>query len=671
MIDLSRHAGSSMAVFGLGRSGISASLALAAGGGEVSAWDDDPAQRRHAAELGVTLNDLYRIEWEGFRSLVLSPGVPLTHPAPHPLVARALAAKIEILGDMELFARSRPQGRVVGVTGTNGKSTTAALITHLLRAAGLDVQLGGNIGTPVLDLDPMEDDGIYVLELSSFQLDLIRSLVSDVAVLLNVSPDHIERHGDFSSYIASKTRIFSRRASTQTSVIGIDDDVCRRIHAELAGRRGRSIIPVSVQRRVAGGVYVLDGVLIDETAKKPFEVADLSKVKSLLGVHNWQNAAAAYAAVRALGFDGQSVMKAFKSFPGLVHRQEVIARIGKVIFVNDSKATNAAAAARGLACYDNIYWIAGGRAKEGGIATLSPHFPRMAHVFLIGEAAGAFAQTLDGRVRYTVCGDMDKAVAAAAEKALTERRPHPVVLLSPACASFDQFNDFEDRGNRFKDLVQAEKKRWDTENTKSTTQVQPKKGKRGADMKKPAPKKSAAKKAPAKKKAVPKKAAVKKAPAKKKAVPKKVAAKKAPAKKKAAPKKAVAKKAPAKKKAVPKKAAVKKTPAKKKAAPKKAAVKKAPAKKKAAPKKAAVKKTPAKKKAVPKKAVAKKAPAKKKAVPKKAVAKKAPAKKKAAPKKVAAKKAPARKKAVPKKVAVKKAPAKKKAAPKKASAKKR
>jgi len=605
MIDLSRHAGSSMAVFGLGRSGISASLALAAGGVEVSAWDDDPARRRHAAELGVTLNDLYRIEWEGFRGLVLSPGVPLTHPAPHPLVARALTAKIEILGDMELFARSRPKGRVVGVTGTNGKSTTSALTAHLLEQAGLNVQLGGNIGTPVLDLDPMEDDGIYVLELSSFQLDLIRTLVSDVAVLLNVSPDHIERHGDFSNYIASKTRIFARRESKQTSVIGIDDDVCRRIHQELGGRRGRSTIPVSVQRRIARGIYVRDGILIDETAKKPAEIVDLNRVKSLLGVHNWQNAAAAFAAVRALGFSGGDVAKAFKSFSGLAHRQEVVARIGKAVFINDSKATNAAAASRGLACYDNIYWIAGGRAKEGGIATLSPHFPRMAHVFLIGEAAGAFAQTLEGRVPYTVCGDMEKAVAAAAEQALTERRAAPVVLLSPACASFDQFNDFEDRGNRFRDLVLDEKKRRDAETAKSITEDQLAKGKRGKDMKKPA----------AKKKAAPKKAAAKKTSAKK-AAPKKAAAKKAPAKK-AAPKKAAAKKAPAKKKAAPKKAAANKAPAKKKAAPKKAAAKKAPAKKKAAPKKAAAKKAPAKKKAAPKKAAAKKAPAKKKAAGKK------------------------------------------------------
>ena len=587
MIDLSRHAGSSVAVFGLGRSGISASLALAAGGAEVSAWDDDPARRRHAAEQGVSLNDLYRIEWDSFRALVLSPGVPLAHPAPHPLVARALTAGIEVVGDMELFARSRPPGRVVGITGTNGKSTTSALTAHLLKSAGRKVQLGGNIGIPVLDLEPLEKDGIYVLELSSFQLDLIRTLVSDVAVLLNISPDHIERHGDFSNYIASKTRIFSRRASTQTSVIGIDDDVCRRIHAELAGRRGREIVAVSVQRRVAGGVYVKNGILIDDTDKKATEVVDLTKIRSLLGVHNWQNAAAAYAAVRSLGIPGSAVSKAFKTFPGLAHRQELVAKIGRVSFINDSKATNAAAAARGLACYENIYWIAGGRAKEGGIATLSPYFPSMAHVFLIGESAGAFAQTLDGRVPYTISNEIGRAVRQATEMALNDRRTNSVVLLSPACASFDQFTDFEDRGNRFRELILAEKKRWDVESIKESTDVQPAKGKGGTVMKKPSAKKAAPKKAAAKK-APAKKAAAKKAPAKKAAAPKKVAPKKAPAKK-AAPKKAAAKKASAKK-AAPKKAAAKKAPAKK-AAPKKAAAKKAPAKKAPAKKAAAKKKS--------------------------------------------------------------------------------
>ena len=460
MIDLSRHAGTSMAVFGLGRSGISASLALAAGGAAVHAWDDDPARRRHAASLGVPLADLYRIEWDDFVALVLSPGVPLSHPAPHPLVARALTSGIEILGDMELFARSRPPGRVVGVTGTNGKSTTAALIAHLIRASGLRVRLGGNIGTPVLDLAPLPAEGVYVLELSSFQLDLVRALVSDVAVLLNSAPDHLERHGGFANYIASKTGIFSRRASSQVAVLGIDDDVCRRIHAELAGRRGRRILPVATGRRVEGGVYVTEsGMLTDETGSAPLEVVDVARLRALLGAHNRQNAAAAYGAIRALGLPGEDLARAFKRFPGLAHRQETVAKIGKVAFVNDSKATNAAAAARALACFDDIYWIAGGRAKAGGIATLAPFFPRMAHAFLIGEASGAFAQTLEGRVPCTQCGDLEAAFAAAAQRALAERRPQPVVLLSPACASLDQFGNFEERGDRFRELAQAEKKR--------------------------------------------------------------------------------------------------------------------------------------------------------------------------------------------------------------------
>lgn len=496
-----------MAVFGLGRSGISASLALARGGARVHAWDDDPARRRHAASLGVSLADLYRIEWD-FAGLVLSPGVPLSHPAPHPLVARALTSGLEILGDMELFARSRPPARVVGVTGTNGKSTTATLIAHLIRASGLRVQLGGNIGTPVLDLRPLSAEGVYVLELSSFQLDLVRTLVSDVAVLLNVAPDHLERHGGFANYIASKTRIFSRRASSQIAVLGLDDDVCRRIHAELAGRRQRRIVPVAVGRRIAGGVYVTeDGMLTDETGGEAVEVVDLARLRALLGTHNQQNAAAAYGAIRALGLPGDNLMRAFRRFAGLAHRQEAVTRIGKVAFVNDSKATNAPAAARALACFRDIYWIAGGRAKAGGVATLAPLFPRMAHAFLIGESAGAFAQTLEGRVPCTICGDLETAFAAATEKAFAEQRPEPVVLFSPACASLDQFENFEQRGDRFRELVVDEKVR----------RTPPKKTapKASADAGKAPPKKAGAKKAPPKtagaKKAPPKKAGANKA----------------------------------------------------------------------------------------------------------------------------------------------------------------
>jgi UDP-N-acetylmuramoylalanine--D-glutamate ligase len=634
MIDLSRHAGSSLAVFGLGRSGISTSLALSTAGAQVHAWDDDPARRRLAADRGVSLDDLYRLEWDIVKALVLSPGVPLTHPAPHPLVARAMTAGVEVIGDMELFARSRPPGRVVGVTGTNGKSTTSALIAHLIRSSGRSVQLGGNIGTPVLDLEPLDDDGIYVLELSSYQLDLIRTLVSDVAVLLNLSPDHVERHGDFANYIAAKTRIFSRRASNQTSVIGVDDDICRRIHAELAGRRGRKIIAVSVVRRVQDGVYVRKGIVFDETAGKTEEVVDLTKIKSLPGVHNWQNAAAALAAVRALGIPSREVAKAFKTFPGLAHRQEVVCKIGRATFVNDSKATNAAAAARGLACYDRIYWIAGGRAKEGGIATLSPYFPRMVHAFLIGESAGAFAQTLEGRVPYTVSGDLATAVRQATSMALADRRAGSIVLLSPACASFDQFSDFEDRGNKFREIVLGEKRKHDAELETDTSLVPPATRKRGSDMAtaKPTAKKSTAKKkAPARKKAAAKKAPARKAAAKKKAP----ARKKAAAKKRAPARKTAAKKrAPAKRKT----AAKKKAPARKKAAAKK----RAPARKTAAKKKA-----PAKRKsAAKKKAPARKAAAKRKAPARKAGARKAPAKKKAAAKKKApAKRAPAKKKA--------------------------
>ncbi len=457
MIDLSLYAGSRIAVFGLGLSGVAAAKALQAGGATVAAWDDDPSRRRQAQEDGVTLEDLYRIEWGPLQFLVLSPGVPLTNPAPHPLVARALKAHVEILGDIELFARTRPRARIVGITGTNGKSSTAALIHHMLREAGANVQLGGNIGVPVLQLEPMENDGIYVIEFSSFQLDLVRTLVSDIAVLLNISPDHIERHGNFSHYVASKTRIFSRQDSRQTAIVSVDDDVSRRIYSELADRHGRRVVPISVRQRLENGIWVSDGILHDGLRKAPQKIADLDKVQALPGVHNQQNAAAAYAVVRALGFAGPTTKGALESFKGLAHRLEIITQIGNVVFVNDSKATNAAAAARGLACYGDIYWIAGGRAKEGGIATLSQFFPRIIHAFLIGEAAGALSQTLDGRVPYTVCETLDVAIAEATDKAVADHKARPVVLLSPACSSYDQFENFEDRGTTFKRLVLEEK----------------------------------------------------------------------------------------------------------------------------------------------------------------------------------------------------------------------
>ncbi|MFQ5983888.1 MAG: UDP-N-acetylmuramoyl-L-alanine--D-glutamate ligase [Alphaproteobacteria bacterium] len=455
MIPVGVFRGSRVVVFGLGRSGLSAARALAAGGAEVAAWDDDPKARQAVRADRIAAQDVMACDWSGVAALVLSPGVPLTHPEPHPVARRARDAGVPVIGDLELFALARPAARCVGITGTNGKSTTTALLGHLLAVAGMEVRVGGNLGSPVLDLDPLERDGVYVLEVSSFQLDLVRSFRADVAVLLNLAPDHLDRHGGFANYVASKQRIFDLQAPQGAAVIGVDDPHAQGIFEGLARAGRRRLVSVAVGRRLSGGVSVVDGLVYDDIEGRSEPVADLRAVAGLPGQHNWQNAAAAVAAARALGVTGEAAGRALGSFPGLAHRLEPVATIGGVRFVNDSKATNATAAARALACYRNVYWIGGGRLKEGGIAPLEPYYPRIAHAFLIGEAATSLAQTLKGRVPVTLCGDLATAVGAAAAAAWSEGGADPVVLLSPACASLDQWASFEARGDAFHALVRA------------------------------------------------------------------------------------------------------------------------------------------------------------------------------------------------------------------------
>ncbi len=447
--------GESVAVLGLARSGLVAAQALQRGGARVLAWDDAATRREQAAAAGVPIVDLTGRDLAGVRALVLSPGIPHTHPQPHPVAARARAAGTRIIGDIELLALSCRAARYVGITGTNGKSTTTALIGHILQQAGRKAAVGGNIGTPALALAALGADGIYVLEMSSYQLELTESLVCDVAVLLNLTPDHIDRHGDMAGYVAAKRRIFRGQRRPQAAVIGADDPPSRAILRELVAAGTRTMVPISAETGAPGGVFVDNGVLIDDMTGAAARVLDLRDVARLPGRHNWQNAAAAYAAARCLDVAPAAIAAGIASFPGLAHRQELIAAIDGVRYVNDSKATNADAAAKALACYDDIYWIAGGVPKEGGIAPLAPFFPRLRRAFLIGQASDAFAATLEGRAAFTRCGDLAGAVAAAREAALAERRPHPVVLLSPACASFDQFANFEERGEVFRRLVQA------------------------------------------------------------------------------------------------------------------------------------------------------------------------------------------------------------------------
>jgi UDP-N-acetylmuramoylalanine--D-glutamate ligase len=453
MIDVTPFRNERVAVLGLARSGLAAAEALKRGGAQVMAWDDAADKRAAAEAAGIATTDLKAADLGGVRALVLSPGIPHQYPAPHPVATRARTAGIPIVGDIDLLARSCPDARYIGITGTNGKSTTTALIGHILDQAGRRIAVGGNLGVPALLLDRLGPDGTYVLEMSSYQLELTHSLTFDVAVLLNITPDHLDRHGGMAGYIAAKERIFAHQRPPHAAVVGIDDAICAGIAERLTAARRQRVIPISAAERAAGGVYAIDGWLIDDLDGEGVRVMRLDEAPRLPGRHNWQNAAAAFAAVRSLGVDAATAVAGLKSFPGLAHRQELVAVIDGVRYINDSKATNADAASTALVCYDEIYWIAGGKPKEGGIASLRPLFPHIRHAFLIGEAAEDFAATLKSAVPFTRSGDLATAVRAARAAALAAERRGAVVLLSPACASFDQFANFEARGDAFRRLV--------------------------------------------------------------------------------------------------------------------------------------------------------------------------------------------------------------------------
>jgi UDP-N-acetylmuramoylalanine--D-glutamate ligase len=452
MVVLESYRGRRVAVLGLAKSGLAAARSLLAGGAEVQAWDDNP-KAREAVVSEFALVNLAEIDWRDVAALVLSPGIPHSYPEPHPAVVRAREAGVEILGDLELLGRAQPDARYIGITGTNGKSTTTALIGHILAEAGARVEVGGNLGTPALSLAPLGRGGTYVLEASSFQLELIPTLAFDIALLLNVTPDHLDRHGSMEAYVTAKRRIFAGQEPGGAAIVGIDDEICRDICGELRRGQPARIIPISVREAATGGVYVESGWLVDAMNGPATRVLELASAERLPGSHNWQNAAAAYAAARSAGIAAEAATAAICSFPGLAHRQELVDTIDGVRYINDSKATNADATEKALACYSDIYWIAGGLPKEGGIAPLKPYFKRVRHAFLIGRATEEFAATLDGSVPFSRCGDLANALAAASEQARRDGMADAVVLLSPACASYDQFANFEQRGDRFRELV--------------------------------------------------------------------------------------------------------------------------------------------------------------------------------------------------------------------------
>jgi UDP-N-acetylmuramoylalanine--D-glutamate ligase len=447
--------GRTVALFGLGGSGLATALALQAGGAEVVAWDDSPTSVAKAAGQGVGTGDLRSADWSRFAALVLSPGVPLTHPEPHWTVPLAKAAGVEVIGDIELFCRERaklaPEAPFVAITGTNGKSTTTALVAHILREAGRDVQMGGNIGTAILSLAPPARDRVHVVEMSSFQIDLTPSLKPSTGVLLNVSPDHLDRHGTMESYAGIKERLVR---AADLAVVGVDDDLSLSV-AERRAKAARPLRRVSLQPLRDDGVFAQGTTLVQVEAGRRAAVADLAGIGSLRGSHNAQNAAAAFAVASVLGVSPQAIQAALSSFPGLPHRMEEVGRREAALFVNDSKATNADSAEKALASFDRIFWIVGGRAKAGGITGLTAYFPKIAKAYLIGESSDDFARALEGRVPYVRSGTLDMAVAEAAEDAARSGEREPVVLLSPACASYDQFPNYEVRGDRFRDLVRA------------------------------------------------------------------------------------------------------------------------------------------------------------------------------------------------------------------------
>lgn len=459
MIVLRNYQDKILGVMGLGKAGVATVATLLASGADVFVWDDKEEIRNLFNQNNMG-SKAHMIEpgkwpWRNLHALVLSPGIPLSHPEPHYTVKLAKEIGTKIMGDMELFCKVQYANQKIAVTGTNGKSTTTSLIAHILRSASRKVEVGGNLGTPVLSLQPLGTDGCYVLELSSYQLDLIHTTHFNISLILNFTPDHIDRHGSMSGYVAAKSHIFDNQNRYDTAIVSVDDDYARSVYAELKQRSKAQIIAVSCTHPLRQGVFVdKEGMLHDKIDPNVPAVLKISDLINLTGRHNWQNVAFAYTACKIYGVSIRDIERGLHSFPGLRHRLQIVATIHGVRFINDSKATNADATANALAPFSNIYWIVGGKAKAGGIDSLTCYFDSIEHAFLIGESQEEFAKTLEGRVNYTRCGTLSNAFSAATKLAFAERKQNAVILLSPACASFDQWKNFEERGDAFCSLVE-------------------------------------------------------------------------------------------------------------------------------------------------------------------------------------------------------------------------
>ncbi len=456
MISVRGYQGRKVAVLGLGRSGLAAARSLRAGAAEPLCWDDSAEAREAAEGQGALIHDLTRIDWAGIAALIVSPGIPHLYPRPHPAIAAAMEAGVPLDNDIGLFFRSFATPawdefvttpRVIAVTGSNGKSTTSALIHHVLVENGRASQLAGNIGRGVLDLDPAGDGGIVVLELSSYQTELARALTPDIAVFTNLTPDHLDRHGGLGGYFAAKRRLFSE-GGPDRAIIGVDEPEGQYLSNQLSeAAEDDRVIRISVDRKLSGPgwmVFARKGFLAEYRKGRQVGSIDLREIAGLPGSHNHQNACAAYASGRALGLSPKAIEQAFRSFEGLPHRSQLVGERGGVRFVNDSKATNADSAEQALRAFPRIRWIAGGLGKEGGIEGLRDALGSVVKAYLIGHSARDFALQL-GDTPYEICETMARAVTSASQEA----EPGDVVLLAPAAASFDQYPNFEKRGEDF------------------------------------------------------------------------------------------------------------------------------------------------------------------------------------------------------------------------------
>ena len=462
MIIVNSFKNKKVALFGLGGSGVATAKSLLAGGAEVLAWDDKMETVEKTRAENIPVSDLHNVDWSKISALVLAPGVPLTNPQPHWTVKLAKAAGVEIIGDIELFIRERnaylkhhkladEDMPFIAITGTNGKSTTTALINHLLNECGKMTEMGGNIGTAILSLEAFEKNRFYVIECSSFQIDLTPSINPTVGILLNISPDHIDRHGTFAHYCEIKKRLVS---GAKTSLVAVDDENSTKIYKELLHAH-HNVLPVSKDKVLKSGYYALKDELFSVENGKPEARLSLSGISSLRGSHNAQNALMALATLDILKIKPVELQRIFASYVGLPHRMQQVRKIGHALYVDDSKATNAEASAPALATFDHIYWIIGGLAKEGGITALKDYFPKIRKAYLIGDAAEDFARTINGAFPISMSGTLEKAVQEAHQDAGADKAEEVAVLLSPACASYDQFKNYGARGDAFKAFVKA------------------------------------------------------------------------------------------------------------------------------------------------------------------------------------------------------------------------